>query len=242
MRVINQQERQDMFWRFFYLYIASFMLIGYLVYHNTKVPAFDKTSCKELDAKNLNIQELTRMGTTLIALDRTPKSDVTTYESHQTSFNQQSDRFRLIDTAKYRDLFQLFMTMRAYYLAIENKGAEASQIQDNLKQQYEQQIQMKDAQIQQLNGQLQMMAAMAGKGGGGGGAPPPAAAAGGGGGNDAKFKSKMVQSAIDIESKIAEIKQSINLDVGSAKCDVQKIRVNNILDDLQKTALSLKSN
>jgi hypothetical protein len=242
MQVINQQERRDMFWRFFYLYLGSFLLVGFLVYHNAKVPTNDKVACKELDLKNLQIQELTRMGNTLIALDRTPKSDVGNYENYKTSFNQESDKFRLVDTAKYRDLFQIHTALRAYYLAVENKGAASAQIEENLKKQYEAQIQAKDAQIQQMN---MMMAAMAAKGGG---APPPApvaaaaAAGGGGGGDGTKFKLKMSQSATDIEAKILEIKQSANLNLGDAKCNVDKTRVNQALSALQKTAEVLKSN
>jgi hypothetical protein len=242
MQVINQQERRDMFWRFFYLYLASFILVGFLVYHNAKVPNNDKVSCKELDLKNLQIQELTRMGNTLIALDRTPKSDVGNYENYKTSFNQESDKFRLVDTAKYRDLFQIHTALRAYYLGIENKGAASAQIEENLKKQYELQLQAKDAQIQQMN---MMMAAMAAKGGGAAPPPPPAAAAaagGGGGDGGAKFKLKMSQSATDIEAKIQEIKQSANLNLGDAKCNVDKTRVNQALSALQKTAEVLKSN
>lgn len=241
MQVINQQERRDMFWRFFYLYLASFMLVGFLVYHNAKVPTNDKVSCKELDVKNLRIQELTRMGNTLIALDRTPKSDVNSYENFKTSFNQESDKFRLVDTSKFRDLFQIHIALRAYYLAIENKGAASDQIEENLKKQFELQIQAKDAQIQQLN---LLMAAMAAKGGGGAPPPPPppaAAAGGGGGGDGAKFKVKMSQSAMDIEEKIKEIKESVNLNV-TGPCNVEKIRLKQILEDLQKTAVGLKSN
>lgn len=243
MQVINQQERRDMFWRFFYLYLGSFLLVGFLVYHNAKVPTNDKVACKELDVKNLQIQELTRMGNTLIALDRTPKSEVGNYENYKTSFNQESDKFRLIDTAKYRDLFQIHTSLRAYYLSIENKGAASSQIEENLKKQYEAQIQAKDAQIQQMN---MMMAAMAAKGGGAAPPPPPvaAAAASGGGGGDggAKFKLKMSQSATDIEAKVQEIKQSANLNLGDAKCNVDKTRVNQALSALQKTAEGLKAN
>jgi hypothetical protein len=240
MQVINQQERRDMFWRFFYLYLASFILVGFLVYHNAKVPNNDKVSCKELDLKNLQIQELTRMGNTLIALDRTPKSDVASYENYKTSFNQESDKFRLVDTAKYRDLFQIHTALRAYYLGIENKGAASTQIEENLKKQYELQLQLKDQQI----AQLQVLAAMAAKGGGAAPPPPPAAAAAAGGGGDggAKFKLKMSQSATDIEAKIQEIKQSANLNLADAKCNVDKTRVNQALAALQKTAEVLKSN
>jgi hypothetical protein len=242
MQVINQQERRDMFWRFFYLYLASFILVGFLVYHNAKVPTNDKVSCKELDLKNLQTQALSNMGNTLMALDQTPKANIATYTSHKAAFEKQSNSFiSQIDTAKYRDLFQIYTAMSAYYFAIESKGAASSQIEENLKKQYETQLQAKDAQIQQMN---MMMAAMAAKGGGAAPPPPPAAAAAGSGGGDggAKFKLKMSQSATDIEAKIQEIKQSANLNLGDAKCNVDKTRVNQALSALQKTAEVLKSN
>ena len=238
MRVINQQERQDMFWRFFYLYLASFILVGFLVYHNAKVPTNDKVSCKELDVKNLRIQELTRMGNTLIALDRTPKSDVSSYENFKTSFDQESDKFRLIDTSKFRDLFQIHIALRAYYLAIENKGVATSQVEENLKKQFEAQLQAKDAQIQQMT----LMMAMA-KGGGAPPPPPPAAAAAGGGGDGgAKYKAKMAQSAMDIDAKIQDIKAHTNLNIGDSKCNVDKVVVKQALDDMQKATAALKGN
>jgi hypothetical protein len=246
MQVINQQERRDMFWRFFYLYLASFILVGFLVYHNAKVPNNDKVSCKELDLKNLQTQALSNMGSTLMALDQTPKANIATYTSHKAAFEKQSNSFiSQIDTAKYRDLFQIYTSMSAYYFAIESKGAASSQIQEDLKKQYEGQLQLKDQQIAQLQANGQMLAAMAAKGGGAAPPPPPAAAAaagGGGGDGGAKFKLKMSQSATDIEAKIQEIKQSANLNLGDAKCNVDKTRVNQALSALQKTAEVLKSN
>lgn len=91
--VNNAQQRINQLWLFVGLYAITFIVISFLIYHNTQLSSENENAAQELKEKNKAIGDLKKLSVLLEELSKT-NNDPTKFYDISTKYTQENEEFK----------------------------------------------------------------------------------------------------------------------------------------------------